>query len=374
MKLFRFLAGAAVAAAFAFPTHAQFLGFTSPQTITQKIFSGQTTPVRTPTPTLLVCVPTNGSPCGVPNQGQTFHYLTYVPSSAACVIDIAIQASYDGVTFFNISPDATANNILLGQGAAGAGVYANGWFPALAINLTNISNCPGGVSAFYSGTSSSTSNTFGVFTQATALQQTILQNSNISGSTTVVTIATPVNSSGGRIYLTCTVTCGAGTNTFTVFDVPSPPQTQRVLATFTAANTTALQTFTIPALTTNFVQVSFPLGNFATTNASAYYAFDSPGTPAATADVFREINTSTSTQLRIGAGFLWSVVINNNGSSWDFQIFDNTACSGTAIVGGAGIVVVPAGGSTLLYNVNFNTGLCVLTTGATPGSMTVSYR
>lgn len=373
MKLSRILAGAALVAAFAFPTHAQFLGFTSPQTVTQKVFSGQTTPARTPLATLLACTPTNGSPCGIPNLGQTFHYLTYTPSTATCVVDLTIQASYDGVNFFNISPDASANNILLGQGLSGAGTYANGWFPVIAANLQNISNCAGGVSAFYSGTSASTTNTFGVFTQATGLQQNILQNASLSGVTTVVTIATPANSSGGRIYLICTVTCGAGSDVFSVFDVPSPPQTQRTLATFTAANSTTLQTFTIPALTTNFVQVSFPLGNFATTNVSAYYVFDSPGSPATTANVYREINSNATTQLRTGVGFLDRVTVNNAGSAWTLQIFDNTTCAAPAIAG-ATAFTVPAAGSNLLYNVTFNSGLCLLTAGTTAGSITVSFR
>lgn len=373
MRLFRILAGIAFAFAFAVPVRGQFLGFTSPQTITQKVFSGQTTAARTPIATLLACTPTNGSPCGVPNQGQTFHYLSYVPSTANCVIDIAIQASYDGVNYFNISPDASANNVLLGAGSAGAGVYGNGWFPVLAANLANISNCPGGVSAFYSGTSSSTSNTFGVFTQATGLQQNVLQNNNLNAGLTITTLATPANSTGGRIYLICSVTCGAGTDQFSVLDVPSPPQTQRTIATFTAANSTALQVFTVPALTGPFVQITFPAGNFTSTNASAYYVFDSPGTPAATANVFREINSNATTQLRTGVGFLDRVVVNNAGTSWTLQIFDNTSCAAPAIAG-ATAFTVPVAGSTLLYNVNFNSGLCLLTAGTTPGSITVSYR
>lgn len=371
----RSLMCAAFVAACAAPSHAQFLGSVSPQTVTQQVFAGQTTAARTPIPPSLPlsCTPTNGSPCGVRNLGQTFHYLTYTPSTPSCVVDFAIVASLDGVNYFNISADASANNVLIGNGNAGAGVFASGWFPVVAINLANISNCAGGVSAFYSGTSSAGASSFGVFAQSTGVRQNVLQNNNLNAGLTITTLPTPANSTGGRIYLLCSVTCGAGTNQFSVLDSPSPPLTQRTIATFTAANSTALQVFVIPAITTPYVQITFPAGNFATTNASAYYEFDAPGSPAATANLYREINTNASTQVRTGLGFLESIVVNNAGSAWTMQVFDNSACSGTAIAG-ATAFTVPTAGSSLRYDTTFNTGLCILTAGTTPGSITVSFR
>src|SRR5882724_445045 len=331
----RSLMCAAFVAACAAPSHAQFLGSVSPQTVTQQVFAGQTTAARTPIPPSLPlsCTPTNGSPCGVRNLGQTFHYLTYTPSTPSCVVDFAIVASLDGVNYFNISADASANNVLIGNGNAGSGVFA----------------------------------------QSTGVRQNVLQNNNLNAGLTITTLPTPANSTGGRIYLLCSVTCGAGTNQFSVLDSPSPPLTQRTIATFTAANSTALQVFVIPAITTPYVQITFPAGNFATTNASAYYEFDAPGSPAATANLYREINTNASTQVRTGLGFLESIVVNNAGSAWTMQVFDNSACSGTAIAG-ATAFTVPTAGSSLRYDTTFNTGLCILTAGTTPGSITVSFR
>lgn len=358
----------------AIPARAQFVGYTSPQNSNQQLFAGQTTAARTPIPgASLKCTPTNGNPCGIRNLGQTFHYLTYVTSSAGCVFDLAMQASYDGTNFFNISSDASANNVLIGNGNASGGVSASGWFPVLAANITNISNCPSGISAFYSGSSSALNGTFGVFTQSSGLRQNVLQNNSLNGVLAITTLPTPANSSGGRIYLICTVTCGAGTDQFSVLDSGSPPLTQRTLATFTAANVTTLQIFTVPALTTPYVQIQFPSGNFTTTNASAYYEFDSPGSPATAANTYKEINSNATTQVRVGAGFLETIVVNNAGSAWTVQIFDNTACSGTAIAG-ATAFTVPTAGSTLRYNATFNAGLCILTAGTTPGSLTISYR
>lgn len=354
---------------------AQYLGQTAPMTYNQQVFAGQTTAARTPIPTgpLTVCTPTNGNPCGVRNLGQTFHYLTYTTSAAACVVDFTVQGSFDGTNFFNISPDATANNVLIGAGAAAGGIYANGWFPVIAINLANISNCAGGVSAFYSGTSAAANGSFGVFSQSLGVRQVVLQNNSLNGVTTVATLATPFSSTGGKLYLICTVTCGAGVDQFSVLDSPSPPSTQRTIAAFTAANNTTLQVFTVPAVTAPYVQLSFVSGQFSTTNASMYYEFDSPGSPAATVNTFKEINNNTSTQVRTGIGFLENIVVNNAGTSWTMQIFDNIACSGTAIAG-ATAFAMPAAGSNLRYDTAFTLGLCILTAGTTPGSITVSYR
>jgi hypothetical protein len=353
---------------------AQFLGYTSPQTFNQQVFAGQTTAATTPIPTTLnVCTPTNGNPCGVRNLGQTFHYLTYTTSSAACVVDFAIQGSFDGTNFFNISADASANNVLIGSGGAAGGVYANGWFPVIAISLGNISNCAGGVSAFYSGSSAAANGSFGVFSQSLGVRQVVLQNKSLSGVTAVATLPTPFSSTGGKLYLICTVTCGAGSDQFSVLTAPSPPATQQTIATFTAANNTTLQVFTVPAVTAPYVQLVFTLGNFSTTNASLYYEFDSPGSPAATVNTYKEIASNASTQVRTGIGFLENIVINNAGASWTMQIFDNTACSGTAIAG-ATAFTMPAAGSNLRYDVAFSNGLCILTAGTTPGSITVSFR
>jgi hypothetical protein len=371
------LSFAALCLAAALPGQAQFLGQTSPANVNQQIFAAQTTAARSPqAPTgtqATICTPTNGNPCGIRNLGQSFHYLTYV-ANASCVFDLAIQASFDGTNFFNISSDANANNALLGAGNAAGGVFANGWFPQFAINLANISNCAGGISVFYSGTSSAANSAFGLFTQSTGVRQILLQNTSLNGATVNATIPTPFSSTGGKIYLICTVTCGAGVDQFSLQTSPSPPQALQLLGTYTAANTTGLQVFTIPALTAPYVQLVVNSGNFTTTNASMYYEFDAPGTPAATANLFREINSNATTQIRIGAGFLENIVVNAPGTTWTIQIFDSGSCSGTAVAG-ATAFTVPAAGSNLRYDAALSSGLCILTAGGAPaGSITVSYR
>jgi len=374
--LLRLAGAAALAALSAFSALAQHLGDVSPSTVVQQVFAGQTTPALSPIPTSSlppkVCIPTNGSPCGITNLGQTFHYFTYVTSSAGCVVDFAIQGSYDGIKFFNISADANFNPSFVIAGATG-GISAQGFFPVIAVNLASISNCPSGVSGFYSGTSSALISTFGVFQQSTGIRQSLFQNANFSlGAAFNGTSAAPFNTTGGKIYLICTVTCGAGAQ-FSILTVPSPPMTAQTIATYSVANVTTLQVFTVPSVTAQYVEVFIASGSFASSNASMYYEFDVPGTPGATSNLYREINSNTSTQLRTGEGILDRVVVNNAGSAWTLQIFDSLACNSTAIAG-ATAFTIPVAGSVLSYNVQFNTGLCLLTAGTTPGSLTVSFR
>ena len=91
-----------------------------------------------------------------------------------------------------------------------------------------------------------------------------------------------------------------------------------------------------------------------------------------------DISTGTtgspvSTQVKTGSGTLHSIVVNGAGSAWTMRVYDNTTCTGTAIiVGGSAAVTVPAA-TTLLYDAGFLKGLCVATAGTTAGDMTVNF-
>ena len=86
---------------------------------------------------------------------------------------------------------------------------------------------------------------------------------------------------------------------------------------------------------------------------------------------YMEIKSNATTVVKSGGGVLEAVVVNNAGSAWTLQIFDNVAGSGTAIAGGTAFTITGPG--YLPYNCNFCTGLTVVTAGTTPGSITVVY-
>jgi hypothetical protein len=88
---------------------------------------------------------------------------------------------------------------------------------------------------------------------------------------------------------------------------------------------------------------------------------------------YAKITTNASTQVKTGAGTLQSIIVSSPGSAWTIQVFDNSSCAAPAIFG-ATAVTVPAAGSVINFNVDFNTGLCVTTAGTTPGEVTITSR
>src|ERR1700690_4190141 len=110
-----FIAALLCAGCAARPARAQFLGYTSPQTITQTIFKNQTSSA------LVV----------LNNVGQSIHYLTYSSSTSPCLMNIRLEGSYDNVAFSPFSEDGADSDFSPGTfaGTARPGLVASGYFP-----------------------------------------------------------------------------------------------------------------------------------------------------------------------------------------------------------------------------------------------------
>jgi hypothetical protein len=89
---------------------------------------------------------------------------------------------------------------------------------------------------------------------------------------------------------------------------------------------------------------------------------------------YTKITSNGTTAIKAGAGILRSLFVSAAGSAWTFQIFDNTAGSGTAIVGATAVTVPAAGTAIDFKDVLFNTGLTVVTAGTTPGEITITWK
>jgi NhaP-type Na+/H+ or K+/H+ antiporter len=85
-----------------------------------------------------------------------------------------------------------------------------------------------------------------------------------------------------------------------------------------------------------------------------------------------EISDKATHVLKQGAGFLQAVVVNNAGSSWSLQIFDQVSAAAPAIAG-ATAFAVPTAGTVLAYGCYFSNGLTIVTAGTTAGSITVIW-
>lgn len=84
---------------------------------------------------------------------------------------------------------------------------------------------------------------------------------------------------------------------------------------------------------------------------------------------FRNLAGAGTTTVKSGSGKLHTLVINAAASSSTVTLYDNTAASGTKIA----TVSAPIVGSSLLYDIEFSTGLTVVVTNANT-DVTVSYQ
>lgn len=85
---------------------------------------------------------------------------------------------------------------------------------------------------------------------------------------------------------------------------------------------------------------------------------------------YTNITTATTTVVKSGAGNLHSIVINNPTAANAITIYDNTAGSGIKI--GTINTAATGGWGTFLYNVDFGTGLTIVTAGTQ--DITVTWR
>jgi len=87
---------------------------------------------------------------------------------------------------------------------------------------------------------------------------------------------------------------------------------------------------------------------------------------------YANITTATTTTVKSGSGYLNGLIINKGVAAATITIYDNTAGSGTligTITFGAALLGDPP--IPVPYNINFTTGLTIVTSGAT--DLTISY-
>lgn len=87
--------------------------------------------------------------------------------------------------------------------------------------------------------------------------------------------------------------------------------------------------------------------------------------------IYGHINTNTTTTLKSSFGKLHSIVVNFYGTSETVTVYDGTSDSGTVIAIMQPNAVNCEG--TYIYDVIFNTGLTIVTSGTTAPDLTVCY-
>jgi hypothetical protein len=235
------------------PARAQFVGYTSPQTVYA-------------TPLSAVSAPTTAV---VSNLGQNMHYLTYTTTGSITVLDIRLEGSRDGTTFFPISDDATDVPPAFGQ------VFAIGSYPVVRVNLAAFSGS-GSITATYSGTSATAGTPLGVFNPSQQVRRVVFSNV-AANANQVATINAPFGSTLGYILITATGLLPAGSS-FTASNVVG-----NVGLAFPVApslTTAATQNFAVPADPATQILINYTSGGASASTFNMYYVFVNPNEPS----------------------------------------------------------------------------------------------
>lgn len=173
----------------AVPARSQFVGFTSPQTVTQTALNaagGATT-------------------FNVQNLGQNMHFLSYTRTGTVSLLDLRMEGSNDGVTFFPISDDAVDVTTTSGV------LYAVGYYPVVRVNLVAIAG-GGTITANYTGTSGSSSPPTGnSYTGSLQGKKVVFSNLPMNANQNT-TLLTQNNNTAGFLFIVGTAAFPAGSS------------------------------------------------------------------------------------------------------------------------------------------------------------------
>jgi len=272
MKLRPFLFSALLSlAALCFPAslRAQFIGYTSPQTVSVAVFSGQNAAAVTPNNSATKCVVANGNPCPIPNLGQNMHFLSYTISGSPTLLDLRLEGSNDGVTFFSISDDAIDT-------VAPAGVlFAAGYYPVIRANLAAIFPNTASVTANYSGTSAVSSPPVGVYTTGLQTRKVAFTRASM-GSNQSTVFSSPSGSTSGYLVIGPTSGLFPGGSSISVTSVLGN-NTYNVALSATLG--LSFGVFPVTGLPATSVSISYTSGGASGNDFSAWYVF-SPAFPS----------------------------------------------------------------------------------------------
>ena len=268
---------------FAVGARAQFIGFTSPQTV------GPITCINAASvPT--TSSPTPGAASFIPSLGQTVHYVTYTSTSAFSNLSLQLDGSIDGTNWFRISEISSSPS----SGALSANVY----LPFVRCNLTR-ADPNAMVTAVYTGTSVSAGGPSGLFGSIYTRAVTIGGNTSFTNS---FTIPLPNLNTAGTIYLryfptgyagaTLTVEAGPDANNFTT------------LTTLTLANVATAQPFTIPGASAAVARLTFTTAGPSTVTYDLFYSF-TPGSSSLKSPAFAVQAFASDPACSTGNYFIW---------------------------------------------------------------------
>jgi hypothetical protein len=318
------------------PAQGQFIGYTSPQTVSQTFSSTCT-----------------GSPqfFNVNNLGQTTHYVIFQGSIQVSSSAIFLQGSSDGVTFRIFSD--TSNGIV-------AAVGATGYYPVVQIQVTCTNTAT--FTLLYSGTSASPTTFQGLNLQGQINKQ-LFQGAPAGSSASINGQRTPFGNSSGTLNFIYTGGAGPGGSTLSATCSDRASVTNQTFGPFALATTASLsQVFQIPAGTCENFTVNYNAGGASANSFNLDYDFNSQGfVPNVGTGTYTHVTGTTATSAKGTPGFLHTLTVNTGGAG-TISIFDlaTAACTGTPATNTVAVITAVAGTlQTFTYDVNTVNGICV---------------
>mgnify|MGYP001569576011 FL=1 len=303
----------------ALPAAAQFLGFASPQTITQNAFTNQT------------CAGVgSGVFFNVSNIGQGVHYVLYQSTGTVTSLSIEIQGSRDGSagSFFRISENATA--------VTSGGLFATVYLPVIRIAITACTGT-GSISVTYTGTSVSGGPPVGLFTSSGIFNKDLAVG-RPANTTATFTIPLPNGGSGGAVYFTFSAASCSG-STLTVAAGPDSSHQVALLSAASLGTSASTQAFTIAAIPATLATVTYTTGCGA--SAATYDISFSVGDRIVTSDVTVNMTGNPAGDLAndrpANTTATFTVPLPNGGSGGAvYFTFSAASCSGSTLAVSAG--------------------------------------
>jgi hypothetical protein len=353
---------AAMLTALAFPARAQ-QGVVQIQANTQALF-----------PTAPITCPFSQT-FNVQNENQTVHVVTYSAPATAQTINIFIEGSSDGVTFFQLSNNAMTN----GPSQIGA-LIGYGFYPIVRVNVT-IGGCTGSpnFTLAYNSAGTTPAEALGAFDQ-TALSKVIANNIDSTVSH-IFTLAPPYGNLQGNITFQYTGTPGVhGQLTLENCDnaIVGAVSQNFVAAALSVAN---VQSFAVRAFPSSCVELSYTPGTGGTGGMTISYNFTKPGGAGGAVPVInargQHISGVTTVQsVKNYPGVLHSIVIGTPAvgtvTVFDLGIGD---CTGTPSTFVNSVITLTSSSQpqTILFDKGMDQGICILPSSATM-DLTVLYN
>jgi hypothetical protein len=363
-KIFPLFAMLALLGCSARRAEAQFIGYTSPQTVSQSIATGAS------------CSPPISQI--VPNLGQTVHTVTYTVNNGSEPIFAFIQGSIDGVTFIQISD----KSITFPTGS----VSATGYYPFIKVQVS-CSNPATKVTVQYSGTSVTPGPNFADVDASYYIKNIVVNNQPVNAPFTSPLITSPYGNSSGTLALTFS---GAAAPSGAVLQVTCNSNFAQLPPSFSLAPTLGTtQFFTVPPFPCENLVLNYNSNN-GTGNYTLTYFFNKPGTVIQTTGVDPCQSTSVAKQTAainiVAAGTSQVVAPNSNTTvfvcgyqvsvsgttptlQWEFATPANCASGVTfatgAIAPTSGSVLTISPGSTVMKGTS-GQGFCAVTGGTSP--------